>query len=114
LAVGGLCPAGLAKDTVTFTTTTDNSGDIHVTATGSAHNDFSQPLHNVRVSWVTTYADLSTSVPTTTSVLNGGTIAKGGSATWSASAATNDGQVPPTGVKVVGVSASHAAGVCVS
>jgi hypothetical protein len=113
-APSSLCPAGLAKDPISYTTSKDSSGDIHVTATGTARNDFSEPLHSVVVRWVVMYADLSTSAPTTTSVVGGGTIAKGGSASWSAAAAANDGQVPPSGVKVVGVSAAHAAGVCVS
>jgi hypothetical protein len=95
-----VCPVANATSVITFETHRDGQGDYGVTARGVVHNRASKVLQNPEVSWVVYYADLSRSEATVTPVH---AIAAKGTAQWAGRAATNDGQVPPTRVKIVGI-----------
>jgi hypothetical protein len=96
------CQPGVVNTPTLYRSTQDAHGDYHVAAAGQVTNHSSVTLHHVVLEWVVTYADLTTSVPTKVAIA-GGTIPTGGTVTWTAAASTNDGQVPPTGVRVTEV-----------
>jgi hypothetical protein len=95
-----ICPVANATSVITFDTHRNGQGDYEVTAGGVLHNRAGKVLHNPEVSWVVYYADLSRSEATVTPVH---AIAARATAQWAGLAATNDGQVPPTRVKIVGI-----------
>jgi hypothetical protein len=103
------CPV---SSTITMSEGQNAQGSYVVSVTGNAANARAASLANLEVSWVVIYADLSTGLPTTTLVDGGNLLTKGESAAWSATASTNDGMVPPTSVRVVGISYNHDAGSC--
>jgi hypothetical protein len=95
------CPLAKATSTLTLSASRGADGDYRVTATGATVNRSSRSLHHVVVTWEVTYADGSNGPTTATLLPKQGAIAPGATLRWSGPAATNDGQVKPTGIKVL-------------
>jgi hypothetical protein len=110
--IGGRCQFGVVSSTIAYTSSQNAQGDYVVTATGIALNQSSGPLRDVRLDWVITYAGLSDSQPISTVVSGGRTIARGASASWSSTASTKDGRVPPSGVKITFIKGNYFYPIC--
>jgi hypothetical protein len=107
------CPTAKATSSIGTAISRGENGDYHDVALGVVTNRSSTPLCDVVVTWTVSYADRTTGPPTTTLVL-GANIPRGGSAFWGDQAATNDGQVRPTGVEITNISGVPEGPACTS
>jgi hypothetical protein len=106
------CPTVDATSTIRFESKYMPAfSNYAVIALGTVSNDSDRALYNVTITWQVTYADLSTGTPTRSPV-TGYSIPKGGRANWGAPAGGNDGQVPPTSVRILRVSGAPAGTLC--
>lgn len=103
------CPASA---TIALSSRQNSAGTYAVSVSGIVQNNRAPSMAHVKVTWVVSYADYSTSNPMTTPVARPDPLTRHAHVPWSGSASTNDGPVPPTGVKVIGLSYAHSPSNC--
>jgi hypothetical protein len=102
-AINLRCGGVDAVSSISYVSKLGTDGNYRVLVLGRVTNNADFAIHDVEVKWVVEYADLSTGPATISAISGTGSVSKGSFGNWGGVAASDDGPVPPVGVRVLQV-----------